>query len=226
MRNFSYIDLLAKYGIDGAHPGGLQLTRKILELEKVSENTALLDMGCGTGETSAYIAKSFGCEITAADINPAMLQRASQRFMGENLHIRLVKADAVNLPFRADSFDVVLAESVTVFTHIAGALKEYARVLKPGGILIDIELTAERRLAPFELRDVRAVLGTGQVPVQGEWCKMLRDAGFSGIGVSKGSANPPMVFFHPQMYIDFLPYILLMGKYGRTLGHRIYRCKK
>lgn len=51
----SYQDALAYYGVNGAHPGGLSLTKYLLQQERITSTTQLLDAGCGTGQTSAFI---------------------------------------------------------------------------------------------------------------------------------------------------------------------------
>lgn len=54
----TYQDALAYFGVSGAHPGGLTLTKFLLEQEKITSHTTLLDGGCGTGQTSAYIKRT------------------------------------------------------------------------------------------------------------------------------------------------------------------------
>ena len=45
-----YLDLLAYFGIGGAHPGGFNLTQSILEAENIQPTEAVLDVGCGRGK--------------------------------------------------------------------------------------------------------------------------------------------------------------------------------
>ena len=225
MQKFSYIDLLAKHGIDGAHPGGLPLTGGLLGREAISGNTALLDIGCGTGQTAAFAAKHYGCNVIAADINTSMLMHAARRFTSMRLPIGLVYANAMKLPFPSESFDIVLSESVTIFTKIHRSLKEYFRVLKPGGILIDIELTSESPLTEAETRDVTDVLVVEKVPTQDEWCSLLNSAGFRNIQIFKGVMMPWTGYLSLQLLHDFLPYFFLMHKYRHKLGYRVYRCE-
>ncbi len=221
----TYLELLAERGIDGAHPGGFALTRALLRREMIDANTTVLDVGCGTGQTSSYIAKKFKCRVVAVDNNPKMLEKAQQRFQKDSLKIGLVRADAMRLPFWPNSFDLVLAESVTIFTNISRTLREYSRVLKPGGILIDIEMTAEMPLTAEELKDVKSVYGIKQVPTQDEWTDMLKAAGFSSIQILKGRINPLELLFGNRLGKEFSAHFNLMKQYYRKLGYRVYRCK-
>lgn len=220
----AYLDLLAERGIDGAHPGGFALTRALLGREMIDSNTVVLDVGCGTGQTSSYIAKKYKCSVVAIDNNAKMLEKAQQRFQKDNLKIRLVRADAMCLPFWPNSFDIVLAESVTIFTNIIRTLREYFRVLKPSGTLIDVEMTAEMPLTVEEWKDVKSVYGIKQVPTQDEWTCMLKAAGFSNIQIFKGRMNPLELLFGNRLGEEFSAHFNLMKQYYRKLGYRVYRC--
>lgn len=239
----TYQDVLAYYGIGGAHPGGLALTKKILKNEKIKKSTKILDIGCGTGQTSAYLGKTYGCKIAALDHHPVMVEKAKQRFNKENLSIKLVKGSSEKIPFPKDTFDIVLAESVTVFTNISKSLKEYYRVLKPGGVLLDLDMTAERQFDSDEKADMKRVYGVKRVLTEDEWHREMRKAGFksskvivSGTILSKLLQNPlnreAMPEYNKSKNIDpRLEEILhehhkLSLFYSTKLGYRYYRSIK
>ncbi|PAV29194.1 hypothetical protein CIL05_12410 [Virgibacillus profundi] len=77
--NNTYLDCLALFGVGGAHPGGLQLTKRILSQEDINEEKRVLDAGCGTGQTSAYIAETYPCHVTSLDYNKIMVDKARKR---------------------------------------------------------------------------------------------------------------------------------------------------
>ena len=90
-------------------------------------NLRLLDIGCGTGAMSARLAR-WG-KVVSADFSPLALQFSRRR----GLH-HLVGADAMNLPFQPNQFDVLVA--MDMLEHLPddnAALREFYRVLKPGG---------------------------------------------------------------------------------------------
>jgi ubiquinone/menaquinone biosynthesis C-methylase UbiE len=85
----------------------------------------LLDVGCGGGSFALALAAR-GWRVTGVDVSEDQLRLARER------GVEVVRADARNLPFDAESFDA----AVSIFTHtdmddFAGALREVARVLRP-----------------------------------------------------------------------------------------------
>ena len=92
----------------------------------------LLDVGCGTGHHLARY-RRLGFEVVGVDGSAEMLAHAR----AANPGVSLQRADVQNLPFPDASFDVVL--SIEVLRYLPEpvlALREMARVLRPGGILV------------------------------------------------------------------------------------------
>lgn len=243
MKKFTYHDFLAFFGIGGAHPGGLALTKEVLRLEKIKASSKVLDVGCGTGQTAAYIAKVYNCEVTALDSHPVMLEKAKERFLKDNLRIRLVQGDIMNLPFSDNSFDLVVAESVTIFSLVPKALREYVRVLRHNGILLELEMTAVRPIKEQEMRDFRSFYGIKKVPTETEWCEQMKRAGLSAIQVLKEGTvastlkktsltHDEMAEFNPSESIDSKLYDVwdkhqeLTERYASRLGYKVYHFKK
>lgn len=223
MERLNYLDRLAKYGVQSAHPGGMALTKSLLGREIITAGMTVLDLGCGTGRTSAYIGKHYPCKIIAADIDPKMIELAGLTFAKYGLKIPLVRADATNLPFPGNMFDMVLVESVTVFTDIKKSLREYCRVLKPDGILLEVEGTAFSPLSKNETDDLQSVVGFSWTPTLEEWETLFREAGFAKVQIlwrqSFKGANLSFGF-NPA----FRDYRRLMFRYRKKLGYGVYRC--
>jgi SAM-dependent methyltransferase len=112
--------------------------RKGLQLCQIKDGALVLDVGCGTGRwLRRYLER--GLQPVGVDATEGMLKRAASN----GLKCPLVVGLAQNLPFDDAAFDLVSA--VTVIQHIspafqADALKEMARVLRPGGHLLLLEL--------------------------------------------------------------------------------------
>ena len=92
----------------------------------------ILDVGCGPGRLLAPLASSH--DMTGCDISPEMLEEARQRCPPD---VSLVEADARSLPFPDESFDAVIAlDLLTHLPELESGLRELARVVVPGGLLL------------------------------------------------------------------------------------------
>jgi len=183
--NYTYLDCLASFGVGGAHPGGLQLTKSILSREYIDQEKSILDVGCGTGQTSAYIAEKYRCSVTSLDSNNTMLEKAKQRFLSLNLSINVMYGSVENLPFSDGLFDFILSESVTSFTDVSLTIQEFKRVLKPNGVLLAIEMVLEDSLSEEELKTIVDFYGVSKLLTESEWDNLFKKAGFKQISVEK-----------------------------------------
>ncbi|MGV2549691.1 SAM-dependent methyltransferase, partial [Bacillus licheniformis] len=50
-----YLEMLSLFGVAGAHPGGLAFSKAVLQKAAPSPDQPILDAGCGTGQTAAYL---------------------------------------------------------------------------------------------------------------------------------------------------------------------------
>lgn len=98
------------------------------------QGVRVLDVGCGGGFVSEFLAKK-GAIVTGMDLSRAALDRAASHAKGVGLDsIRYIFGSATELPFARDSFDAVVC--FDVLEHIPQwqlAIGEFARVLRPGG---------------------------------------------------------------------------------------------
>lgn len=116
----------------------------------------VLDVGAGTGFLSVLVAK-LGHRVTATDITPAMLQRAEQRARDDGVSITFVEADAMDLPFASDSFDVVVSRHVLwTMTEPDRAFREWIRVVRPGGEVTWFDGIRHRRTPARRMRELAA----------------------------------------------------------------------
>jgi SAM-dependent methyltransferase len=113
-------------------PSFLPMYKKVLEQLTLTENTLLLDAGCGSGLFS-YMAIQTGAQMIGIDAAPGLLEVARQRNPKNNF----LEEDIEALPFASGSFDVVTGfNSFQYAGNFENALLEAKRVLKSGGKLV------------------------------------------------------------------------------------------
>ncbi len=108
----------------------------VWEVAPLSPGSAVLDLGCGTGNYSIELAKR-GCKVTGIDISYGMLVQAKQKAETLGVNIQWLQGDFNELPFAAERFDMVLTVTALEFApDPQRAMLEALRVLKPGGSLV------------------------------------------------------------------------------------------
>ena len=115
-----------------------------------NENSKVLDVCCGTGDLAIAFSKSTGgqCEVVGSDFCAEMLEigRDKQAKLNLKTPIRFVEADAQELPFDDNSFDIVsVAFGLRNVQDTDRGIKEMTRVCRPGGKVAILECTNPRR---------------------------------------------------------------------------------
>ena len=111
--------------------------RLILRLAGPLQGRSVLDVGCGDGTLALVAARHGAARVAGCDPDPRMIARARAQAARGAAPIELAVARAQALPFADGSFDVVTCITVLAFVaDAAGAVREMARVLRPGGRLV------------------------------------------------------------------------------------------
>nr|WP_296156102.1 methyltransferase domain-containing protein [uncultured Blautia sp.] len=99
----------------------------------------ILDVGCGAGFFSVLLARE-GHQVTGIDLTPDMIKNARQLAEEEKVSCEFQVMDAENPDFPDETFDVVISRNLTwTLPHVKHAYKEWVRVLKKGGVLLNFD---------------------------------------------------------------------------------------
>jgi demethylmenaquinone methyltransferase/2-methoxy-6-polyprenyl-1,4-benzoquinol methylase len=172
----------------------------------------VLDVAAGTGDLTRALARRVGPRgcVVHSDINEAMLAAGRDRMLDTGLNLPSALCDAEALPFAAARFDLVcVAFGLRNMTHKEKALREMARVLKPGAKLVVLEFSkvAEPLRKPYDWYSFHVlprlggwVAGDAESyrylaesirvhPSQAELKAMMKEAGFGHVDVHNLSAG-------------------------------------
>jgi SAM-dependent methyltransferase len=177
--------LQAQLGIS-KHMGGREATDELASMVRLTQGQLVLEVGCGVGATTSYLASRYGCQMVGVDLSPAMTAHARQRARRSQhvLPIDFQTADAQELPFLDDTFDAVIDESVTAFApDRARVLREYTRVVRPGGFVGLNEVTWMRPPAPALVDYVAVLMDGARFEDEAGWRVLLQGAGLGALQV-------------------------------------------
>jgi demethylmenaquinone methyltransferase/2-methoxy-6-polyprenyl-1,4-benzoquinol methylase len=118
-----------------------QRWRRATVREAVRPGDRVLDACCGTGDLAVAARRAGAGEVLGVDFSARMLERARRKAP----EVEWIQADVLALPFGDASFDAaVVGFGVRNVEDLAAGLKEFRRVLRPGGRLGILEITKPR----------------------------------------------------------------------------------
>lgn len=179
---------LARLGKTRLRPGGKKATEWLFKQAEFTPQSQVLEIACNMGTTSIEIAKRFGCHVTGIDMDKLALTQARQNIAKNKISelVNVQEANASKLPFADNSFDIVINEAMLTMyadkakTHL---LKEYFRVLKPGGKLLthDIMLVNPEQ-AQEVIKHMRDAINVNAQPISYyAWLNLFASIGFTDI---------------------------------------------
>lgn len=153
----SYNELIGLVRETNRAPGGSKAIVEVAHQCFLNPGKTVLEIGTSTGITAIELTQLTGCKVVGIDINENSLAEARARANHKKVgHLcTFQKDDATTLSFPDESFDVVFCGNVTsLVSNRSKALAEYARVLKPGGLLAAIPMYYIREPSPQLVSDV------------------------------------------------------------------------
>lgn len=119
--------------------------RKVVKAATDTSPRSILDVATGTGDLAIQLARAAGsASVTGIDLSEGMLAVGRRKVAeaGLDRRVTLIQGDCLALPFPDGAFDTVtVAFGVRNFEHLDRGYAEMARVLRPGGKLIVLELS-------------------------------------------------------------------------------------
>ncbi|MFW6154065.1 MAG: class I SAM-dependent methyltransferase [Planctomycetota bacterium] len=175
-----YFDALAATW-DEQEPSGRTMTAQLSEhadLLALRSGQTLLEVGCGTGKSTAWLAEQVAPgRVTAIDFAPEMIARARAK----GIDADFACADVCRDDLGRDRYDAILCfHSFPHFRHQPAALRRFARALKSDGRLIVMHLRGSSSLNHFHA-GLDGPVSVDRLPVGDEWQPLLAGAGLEPV---------------------------------------------
>lgn len=157
--------------VDEFHIGGRIATKFFLEKLLIGKNEYVLDVGCGIGGTSRFVAHTYGCRVAGVDLTKEFVETGTtlSQWLGLKPKVILTQGNVLELEFADATFDKALMLHVGM--NIADKfklMKEIGRVLKPGGL--------------FGIYDILRI-GQGEVDYPVPWASNAKSSSVSSLEI-------------------------------------------
>ena len=140
-------------GDESKEQAQLQLIEHLARLAKIKLRSDILDIGCGFGASSLYLAKTYNAAVTGINTSSVQVQMAIKAAASEKLDARFLVMDAEAMDFQKQ-FDLLWSvESISHYEHREKFFASAARLLKPGGLFAITDWFKKENLTPVETRE-------------------------------------------------------------------------
>jgi SAM-dependent methyltransferase len=191
------------------HVGGATETDILAQKAGITASSVVLDVCSALGGPARHLARKFGCRVVGLDATPTMHGEAERRNREAGLEGKVTckLGNALDMPFRAGSFDVVWGQDAWCYvTDKARLVAECARVVRPGGV---VAFTDWLETGPMSDERWAALNGFMVFPYLETLDGYVKLAEMAGLQVSEREDLSPDFARHIQGYYDAL-----------TNGHR------
>ena len=180
------------YELDQDHYGGLEAVEALARRARIDAASHVLDVCAGLCGPARFIARRWGARVTGIDLNPeraAGARRLTAR-VGLARLVRMVRADAQNLPFGARAFTAVISQEGLLHIPDKGrVLAECGRVLLSGGRIAFSDWIGTSRLGDRERRRLEEWMAAVTLQSIAGYKALLARAGFGAIDAEDLSAE-------------------------------------
>jgi ubiquinone/menaquinone biosynthesis C-methylase UbiE len=166
---------------DHIHVGGEEETKKLAEKAKISKDQTVLDVCSALGGPARYLAKHYGCEVIGLDATHNMIDEAERR-TEHKPYASLITyefGNAIDMPFKKESFDVVWGQDAWCYITDKNRLIEEAyRVLKPSGTIAFTDWLMVGKLSEKEWYSLNEFMAFPYMETLKGYSTMLKSTGF------------------------------------------------
>lgn len=156
-------------------PGGLMLTRRLLDLAGLPSGTPTVELASGAGASLHLLTEEYGLCAVGMDLSPVMLRMAAERYPD----LRLLRANAGALPLSTGSCGAVMMEcAFSILRQSSNHRAELLRVMRPGAKLLVTDLYLREVIDPAGRADLAASPCLGGVLTEDEIRAVLVETGF------------------------------------------------
>lgn len=128
----------------------IQLIEHLAHAAGIAPGSSILDVGCGFGGSSIYLAKHYSARATGITISPIQVEMANQDAARQQVRADFLLMDAEEMSFE-ERFDVVWSiESVSHYEDVGRFFASAAQLLKPGGTMAILDWFKKDNLSPSE----------------------------------------------------------------------------
>jgi SAM-dependent methyltransferase len=197
-------DFLVKFLEDASRfPSVLDCFETQLKWLDIQPGNHILDIGCGIGDQAKEIAKRVGTNgrVTGTDLSNTMIEVSQSRHSNAGLPLEFFVADALQHPFRDESFDRIRTERVLMYVkNTDEAFREFTRLLKPNGKLMVFDLDwdalvfahSDKKLTRKIMDFISDSFPCGRIGT--DLFGYFKNFGFSDVKVKSFGYTPPLEF--------------------------------
>jgi tocopherol O-methyltransferase len=139
-------------GDESKEQAQLQLIEHLAQLARVKLSSDILDIGCGLGASTLYLARKYEAAVTGITNSPVQVEMASKSAAREQLDAKFLLMDAEAMDFQKQ-FDLLWSvESISHYQHREKFFAAAARLLKPGGLFAITDWFKKENLTSAETK--------------------------------------------------------------------------
>lgn len=145
-----YFSLIERQG-----PGSSDMTLRALSfIDNLTAQSAVVDLGCGTGGQTMTLAQAIDAEITGIDLFPGFVDKFNYNAAALNIQhrVKAIVGSMDNLPFQPESLDLIWSEGAIYNIGFERGINEWCNYLKTGGYIAVSEASWFSNVRPAEIQ--------------------------------------------------------------------------